>query len=407
MSEKQTDGLPTFNDFESGSLLSELEETEEITGGEDNQEEEKEKKEKEEAEAQAEKEKAEAKEKAAKEKAEKAEKAKAEKAEKEKEEKEAKTKGKAKEEEEEEEEGKAKGKEKEEEEDTPPEGTFWTDVEKITGNPVEIDWEKEGVDPETPEGAALREAAIRQQTVDQYLEYLEQSYPKGFRALQHEAKGGSIEELYKPGEPDFSKVTIEEKNEAQHEAILMSYYMEFKGLSESKARKMVTAEKDEENTFKAAKEAVEERAKYQEEKREEVEKEQLRIEKEMKKRDTAMTEALSEVIDSGNLGTFTVPQNERGEFYDYVANRIQRDGRGGYVVVSPITQKEFLSNLQQLYLGYKKGDLSKIIERKATTESTKRLKRRIEEEKSKEKDTKEKEETRKNRSLPDMADFEA
>ena len=129
------------------------------------------------------------------------------------------------------------------------EGTFWDDVEKLTGRQVEVDYGE--TDPESPEGAALREDKVAQSAINEQLDYLSRMYPKEFRALEHAANGGSIDDLYTPGEPDYSKVVIPEDDVEYQKTFLHKYYVK-KGLSEIKAKRMVEADQDDESGLLAS-----------------------------------------------------------------------------------------------------------------------------------------------------------
>src|SRR6188508_1349301 len=93
------------------------------------------------------------------------------------------------EEEEEELEVKVKGKkplaeaEEEEGDEGPDSAKFFEEVEKITGKNVPVDYGD--IDPLTPEGVALREKALKEAYVNDFLTEIEESFPEAFQALQH------------------------------------------------------------------------------------------------------------------------------------------------------------------------------------------------------------------------------
>jgi hypothetical protein len=120
-------------------------------------------------------------------------------------------------------------------------GSFWGDVETITGNTVEVDFGD--VEPDSPEGAALREDVVVTNAVQSNLASLEKSYPKSFAALQHEANGGSFEDLLNPETTHYSDIVLDKDNTEQLKGVLKNYYLS-KGLPEAKAQRNVEDDED-------------------------------------------------------------------------------------------------------------------------------------------------------------------
>ena len=277
------------------------------------------------------------------------------------------------EEEEEEDEEDEEDEEEEEEEDDEPEDTFWADVERLTGRKIEVDYGD--VDPESPEGAAIREEALIQQAIAEHLDYLSKAYPREFKALEHAANGGKLEDLFNPAEPDYSKIEIPQDDEEFQRSFLKSYY-ERKGFSSAKAVKMVELDEDsDEGLYKAATEALQELAEKQEQERSKILEEQRKAAEMQKKQDMQMVQTVESIISSGKLNKFTVPVKEREDFYKYALTHIQRNPQGGYMIVQPVDPKELEMQLQEMYFAYKKGDLGAIIQREVKSESARRLKR--------------------------------
>ena len=275
--------------------------------------------------------------------------------------------------------------EEDEEEEEGKEGederTFWDDVEKLTGRKIEVDYD--GIDPESPEGAALREDAIERMAVGNFLQNLEKQYPREFRVLRHAAQGGKIEDLYSPDEPDYSSYEIPENDVEAQKEFLERYYTSFKKLPKDRARKLIEIDEDSEGgLLETAKSAVKEWAEAQENNRTQTEKQKaLELEKK-KKRDMAMVKSVADTIEKKTLGSFRVPEKEMDEFKKFAASSIQSTG-DGYVVAMPLDESHLEERLQALYFIYKKGDLSKIIQTESKKENARRLRKKAEQQKQK------------------------
>ena len=257
-------------------------------------------------------------------------------------------------------------------------GSFWDDVEKITGVHVEVDYGD--VDPESDEGAALRESALVNMVESSVHEHLKKTYPKAYKALELEAAGGDISQLITPDYVDYTKITLDPDNESQHRKILMDYYMDVKNLPEAKAKRMVEADEDDEaedSLFKAATEALQERAATQKEKEDRLLAEQKKQADLQRQRDTQLIDYVKSVTDRGEIGKFKLPAQERDKFYEFFTNTIQRHPEGGYMFAVPLSNDNFGQMMEQAYFAFKGGKLDALVQRRATTESTKRLKRNL------------------------------
>ena len=255
------------------------------------------------------------------------------------------------------------------------EETFWADVEKLTGRTVEVDYGES--DPESPEGAAVREEALVQGAINDHLDYLAKIYPREFRALEHASNGGKMEDLYNPAEPDYSKMQVAKEDEDFQKGFMSNYYQK-KGFSQAKAKRMVDADEDsDEGLFKATEDALKELSTAQEVDRTKTAKEQERSNKASRQEDMQMIGTVEKVVQTGKLNNFTVPVKEKEQFYQFALSHMQRNPNGGYMFVQPVEPSGLEQQLQEMYFTYKKGDLSKIVQREARTENAKRLKRNV------------------------------
>lgn len=304
------------------------------------------------------------------------------------------------EEEEEEEEDPNNPKNKEEEEE---EGNFWTDVEKITGIELHVDYGD--VDPETAQGAAIREQALAEFVVENYIKTLQEKFPRAYKILEHEANGGKIEDLITPQYVDYSKIELKLENVEQQKAILMDFYIKDKGFDEKKAKRMVEADEDsDEGLFGQAQDALKSKVEAQKLREEQITKDAKLKQQAREAQDSQFLGSVKQVIAGGKVGNFNIiTKKDKEEFYSFVENSLQRNGDDGYVAVVPVGKDNVAGVLQQLYFGYKNGDLEGFIQRTAESVNVKRLQRKV---KIAEKITSAGEDKQNpNKQLPTFADF--
>ena len=280
-------------------------------------------------------------------------------------------------------------------------GSFWGDVEAITGNTVEVDFGD--IAPDSPEGAALREETVIKQAVETNLASLEKSYPKSFAALQHEANGGSFEDLLNPETTHYADIVLDKDNSEQLKGVLKNFYLE-KGLTEPKAQRMVEDDEDsDEGLFINAEAALKEQQATETAGKEKILADQEAAKLAEGEQDKAFSQHLSAIISEGAVGNFKVPKKEAEGFYNHVMSQVQRDGQG-YRLTIPLTNENFTEQLQQLFFGFKKGDLSKYVVAAAKTETSRSLKRNIKQEKTNAEEEALKEKIR-GKELPTFGEF--
>ena len=268
---------------------------------------------------------------------------------------------------------KEKEDEKSEEEKPPEESqTFYEAVTNLTG--VELDVDYGDLDPLSPEGVAKRETTLAEAAIASQMDYLEKNYPRAYKVLQHEANGGSFEDLFKPGFKDYSKIELEEENTEQHKIVLKDYYLD-KGMSEARAVRMIEGDEDAEGgTFAAATEVLKERVNTQETQEKKVLNDQKETADIQKEQDNTMRGIVGDIATSGKIGNFQIGKAEQKEFTNYALQSIRRDGKGGYSFVLPLDGKSINTVMEQAFFSFKGGDLSKLVEAKAKTKTAQRLK---------------------------------
>lgn len=365
------EGLPSLDDFTESSLLDQIQSKSE-EGSEEETEEEKEAREAEEAEI--------AKEKEAEEEAAKL----------------------AKEQEEElTEEEKAEAAKKAQEEEN--EGSFWGDVDKITGNTYEVDYGD--TEPDSPEGAAIREEVVSKKAIEDNLSYLEEKFPEGFKALMHVSNGGQLKDLFDAETVDYKNLNIEDTNVEGQKSFMKEFYME-KGFSEAKAIRNVEDDEDsEEGLLESFKVALKEKQDRQETATKTAYDKQEASKVAQDAQDKKFGETVSSIINSGKIGNFQVAKKDAESFYNHVLSHVQRAG-DGYSIATPLTSENLNEQMQQLFFGFKKGDLSKFVKTAASSQNARKLRRSMSKEKPGEEGASEAEKRKRGGKLPTLGEFE-
>lgn len=272
----------------------------------------------------------------------------------------------------------------EEEEENPNE--FWERVEQLGGIPVDVEYGD--VDPSSPEGIVLRDKAIADKTVEDFVTKLQNEYPDVYEALEYAHAGGNIEELFK-GSVDYSKVSIAEDDEDHARAILEEYYKSKQITNVARIKRMIAAdEEDEAGIVKIAQAALQEMQAHQAGEREEEIKAQQAIAQKQKEQDVRVLKTIEGIIGSGQLSTFKITSRKDAEdFNRFVKSSIQRDGKGGYMFVTPIEPADLEKQLQAEFFKFKKGNLESLVTTKANTLQAQKLRLNLGKEADKKKTT--------------------
>lgn len=252
------------------------------------------------------------------------------------------------------------------EDDNPEE--FWNTVESITGEKYDIDYGD--VDPISPEGVALRESHVKQKAALDFESYLKSKYPKGFAYILHLDSGGNDETFfnkeYSPTLPlrsDFESNTdlqmstvlndlISKDVDPEIAKITVDKYVKDNVLKE-KALKVY--EKYEEQQTKQLKELEEFNTRQQKEF-------QTSVDNLLSTIDKSITESMNIIV----------PEKKRQEFKSFVQDKIKYSDNKFYIT-QEIEQGKMGTLLEQLLFQFNGGNLDGLIQRKAKTVATQRL----------------------------------
>lgn len=255
---------------------------------------------------------------------------------------------------------------------------FFAEVEKLTGQELDVDYGE--VNPLSPQGVALREAAVKEAALDTFLGEIEEKFPMVFRALKHANNGGDIAELFSQVTTrDYTKVSLKEEDTDLAKEILKDYYKSKGVKNEAKIAKLIENDEDSpDGLVKEAAAALEELKAEQTEKSNTILEAQSRKAADDRKRDQILVTAVDEVIDTRDLGGFKIAdKGEAAQFRDYVLSNLRKVGEGKYELATQLDSSNLAKALQYQYFQFKKGDLSKIVRQKVDTEGAKRLSLRM------------------------------
>lgn len=251
---------------------------------------------------------------------------------------------------------------------------FWNEVEKITGETVEVDFGDAEMD--TPEGAAKYITAYRDKGIDDFENNLKRLYPREWQALEMAHEGLDPSSLFQNQEAiDYTKMKLDETKPEDLRRIY-GESLRAKGNSAEDIADLVKVAEDKGALVLRAKAGLGELQTAQNDR------ERAKIEKaskEVNDRQLAINGMIGLIRDplaKGDLGNFTIPEKERGPLLNQIVDKLRLvDGK--FQIVEEISNENIIAKLQAEYFKMKKGDLSALVERKAKTQNVQRLKTKI------------------------------
>lgn len=253
--------------------------------------------------------------------------------------------------------------------------SFFEEVDALHGEELEVDYE--GVDPMSPEGVFKREQAVADRAVNQFEQILKEKAPRQYAFLVHGLTGGTEEEFFEKTK-DILDLPTEEQLEVDEglQRQVIEYNLKAKGNSERHIKAILKAAAEDDELEEMAKEALEEESENRARRLAEIEKE-VTAQNEKKTADIQeMTEFVHSIVTSGKLGNIQIPEKDRKAFATEFNASLRYDN-GRFLSVTELTQDNIEETFQKEYFKFKKGNLDGLIERRARTENTKRLKRTI------------------------------
>ena len=256
-------------------------------------------------------------------------------------------------------------------------GEFWEDVEKLTGDKVEVDFGN--TDPESPEGVLKYMDAYSDAKVSGFEEHLKKVAPRAYQAMLVEVDGGNPAEYFLPkgdaDTTDYSTIEITDDNTDVHKQVLRKAFS-LRGIDEDIAELTINALEDKGQL----KSTAEKDLKYVVDTTETQRQAELNRVTESKQQEEKLLSDMASFVDSslekGTVGSFTIPKADVKKFNDFVKQSIQvKDGQ--FFSVSNVTRDNFDDILQNLFFAYKGGNIDNLAKTKANKENVRRLRKRV------------------------------
>jgi hypothetical protein len=254
----------------------------------------------------------------------------------------------------------------------PTDKEFYEKVHSLTGLELNVDYGD--IDPLAPEGVAKREQAAYELGAVKFEEYLEKSNPRAYAFMMHTNLGGSEEDFLATAAPSLpTREDFEESSDMKADWIKRDYMS--KGVPEvvvdATIKELIKNNTLDETALKLYNNL------------ETVQKDQLDAlqaytkenEINFRRQVDAVLGDVTKTISSTEL-MVDIPQAKRTEFEQYVVKHIGHNESGFFLTqqLAPDTLPDLIAGM---YLQFSKGDLSAIVNKKAKTVATQRLRLRL------------------------------
>lgn len=257
----------------------------------------------------------------------------------------------------------------------PPAGSFWEDVDRLRGESIPVDFGT--VDPESPEGALIRERAVEKRALDRFEDHMKKSDPRSYAYFLHRQAGKPDAEFFATKRVELPDYTTFSNNIDLQMRVYQEDLMS-KGVSEKQARLLVdTAVKDNE-IFQLADTA------YKQKQESDVRAAaalQLEIETSNKAYEQTLNGVntlLDNTIRDDKGLNFVIQEAKKEEFLNHVRGLMRYDEEEKkFYVAQEINQKDLNRLMESLYYKFMNGDLSGLVRRQAATERTRQLRRNV------------------------------
>jgi len=253
---------------------------------------------------------------------------------------------------------------------------FFEVVEKITGRHVEVKY-PDDIDPVSPEGVALRDEAIRENAFDEFEKDLATRNPRGYAFLLHIEAGGSEEEFFNktPGYtlPELDKV----KESVEIQTNLYRHDLRSRGLDEDTIEALVQKAIKDNKLLERANTAYQTIDTAQRQQLAELAKEKERQQQLISTAVTGIRDRLTKAIN--DEVSLVVPEAQKQEFTQFVMDNLQFDPQTRkFWIVQELDESKLKTQVESLFYQHIKGDLKSVIQKKAETIASQRLRLKAE-----------------------------
>lgn len=255
---------------------------------------------------------------------------------------------------------------------TPKEVNIYEEVDKLSGLSLDVDYGD--TTPNTPEWIAKREEAIRDVAIKAYDAELKAKYPLGYQFLLHQQAGGDAEAFFSKNPQSFKDVVLSKDDKSTQESIYRRA-LALKGLGTEQIDISVQAAKDKGKLFDFAQSELTVLQRNQAAEEAKLEATKVANEKKDKELSQGFFTQLDSFLNKGVSG-LVIPKEERAEFADFLTkNTFVQDGK--LIYYKELDVKSLEEEVAANYFKFKKGDLTKLVERKAQSANTDKLRKAI------------------------------
>lgn len=252
---------------------------------------------------------------------------------------------------------------------------FYEQVNKQHGfEDFQVDY-PEGVDPLSPEGTYIREKALIERAEQNFDKTLKETNPRAYAFFLHTKAGKDEAEFF-----SNPSVTLPEYSVFEKDVDLQKRFVEkdlqLKGLDQDLIDAAIEKAIKEGKLFEKADKAYKAIEKKERDALASAEQEsQQRIQAEAKAVQE-ITSYIDDIITNSKTSNIVIPDAKKAEFAQYVKQHLFFDGKE-FFVFKGLSKENAAELIQAEYFGFAKGNLNELVARKAKTENTSQLRRRI------------------------------
>ena len=230
---------------------------------------------------------------------------------------------------------------------------------------------------DTPDGIVKMTKDVANKMAEDQMDKLLGSFPLVKQHLEYVLAGGDSSKFMTTNNPDtdYSNLNMTESDTGTQKAVLANYFS-LKGHENDFVTEMVNDYEDSGKLFSKAQQAKDAISKMQKTQKDKLlDDQKVTQQKKMQEQQKYWTSIEDAVSNAKTFSGITVPENDKGKFFDYISKPVTREG---------YTQRdldhmdaEMDVKLAIDFLMYKGFNLDKIINTKARTKNAKSLKERI------------------------------
>jgi len=249
---------------------------------------------------------------------------------------------------------------------------LYSQVDELTGNDLGIDYGD--LKANTPEWVARREETIADRAMENYDKQLKNDFPLAYQLLLHQQAGGKVEDFLKVNTQDYTSVVLSREDKGTQEMIYRQA-LAVRGNTQEQVDALIQVAKDKGKLFENSEAELK---KLQAGQKSEMAQNEQRI-RAAKAVETQVIQNFSTsfngMLDKGFAG-IKVPQAQKAGFNDFIGSQVfVRDGK--LIQYKELDSKDLENEIAAQYFKFMKGDLTKVVERRANSIVANQLKNRV------------------------------